>query len=67
MLTAELFIIAKTWKQPKCPSTDEEIKMWYINTHTHTHTHTGILCHCHKKERENAILSKMYATRDITQ
>ena len=27
------FTIAKTWKQPKCPSTDEWIKkMWYIHT-----------------------------------
>ena len=26
-----LFTIAKTWEQPKCPSTDERIeKMWYI-------------------------------------
>ena len=25
-----LFTIAKTWKQPKCPSTDKWIKMWYI-------------------------------------
>ena len=30
MLTAALFIIARTWKQPKCPSRDEEIKMWYV-------------------------------------
>ena len=31
--TAALFTIAKTWKQPKCPSTDEWIKkMWYIYT-----------------------------------
>ena len=31
MFTAGLFTIAKTWKQPKCPSTDEWIKkMWYI-------------------------------------
>ena len=30
MFTAALFAIAKTWKQPKCPSTDEWIKMWYI-------------------------------------
>ena len=30
---AALFIIAKTWKQPKCPSTDEWIeKMWDIYT-----------------------------------
>ena len=28
---AALFTIAKTWRQPKCPSTDEQIKkMWYI-------------------------------------
>ena len=32
MFTAALFTIAKTWKQPKCPSTDEWIKMWYIYT-----------------------------------
>ena len=31
LLTAALFTIAKTWKQPKCPSTDEWIKkMRYI-------------------------------------
>ena len=30
---AALFTIAKTWKQPKCPSTDEWIrKMWHIYT-----------------------------------
>ena len=30
---AALFIIAKTWKQPKCPSRKEWIKkMWYIYT-----------------------------------
>ena len=33
MLIAALFTIAKTWKQPKCPSTDEWIKkMWYLYT-----------------------------------
>ena len=33
MFIAALFTIAKTWKQPKCPSTEEWIKkMWYINT-----------------------------------
>ena len=31
MSIAALFTIAKIWKQPKCPSTDEWIKkMWYI-------------------------------------
>ena len=33
MCTVALFTIAKTWKQAKCPSTDEWIKkMWYICT-----------------------------------
>ena len=33
MFTAALFTIGKTWKQHKCPSTDEWIKkMWYIYT-----------------------------------
>ena len=33
MFIAALSTIAKTWKQPKCPSTDERIKnMWYIYT-----------------------------------
>ena len=39
-----LFTVAKIWKQPKCPSTDEWIKkMWYVHTHTHTHTHSHTL------------------------
>ena len=33
MFIAALCTIAKTWKQPKCPSTDEWIKkIWYIYT-----------------------------------
>ena len=33
MFIAVLFTIARTWKQPKCPATDECIKkMWYIYT-----------------------------------
>ena len=33
VFAAALFPLAKTWKQPKCPSTDEWIKkMWYIYT-----------------------------------
>ena len=32
-LSAALFIIARTWKQPRCPSADEWIrKLWYIYT-----------------------------------
>ena len=33
MFIAALFTVARTWKQPKCPSTDEQIKkMWHIYT-----------------------------------
>ena len=33
MFTATLFMIARTWKKPRCPSTDEWIKkLWYIYT-----------------------------------
>ena len=33
MFIAALFTIARTWKQPKCPSTEEWIKkMWYVYT-----------------------------------
>jgi hypothetical protein len=33
MFIAALFIIAKSWKKPRCPSTEEWIqKMWYIYT-----------------------------------
>ena len=42
MFTAAQFTINKTWKQPKCPPTEEWIKkMWYI--------YNGILF-SHKKE-----------------
>ena len=33
VFTAVLFILAKIWKQPKCPSEDECIKkLWYVYT-----------------------------------
>ena len=45
MFTAALFTIAKTWKQPNCPSTDEQTKkMWCV----YTYKHNGILLG-HKK------------------
>ena len=51
MFIAALFTIAKTWKQPKCPSTEEWIKkMWY--------TYNGILL-SHKKEWTSAICINM--------
>ena len=33
MFITAVFIIARTWKQPRCPSADEWIrKLWYIYT-----------------------------------
>ena len=41
MFIAAFFTIAKIWKQPKCPITDEWKRR--CDTDTHTHTHTRIL------------------------
>ena len=41
MVIAALCTIARTWKKPRWPSTDEWIKK-YTHTHTHTHTHIYI-------------------------
>ena len=32
LFIAALFTIARTWRQPGCPSIDEWRKMWYIYT-----------------------------------
>ena len=56
MFIEALFTIAKTWKQPKCPSTDEWIKkMWYIYTMEY---YSAI------KKWNNAICSNMDEPRD---
>ena len=65
MFIAAQCTIAKTKKQPKCPSTDEWIKEDVLCVHTHTHTHNVILLG-HKKEQNDAICSNMDATRDYT-
>ena len=50
MFTTALFTIARTWKQPRCPSTDEWIKkMWYIYTMEH---YSAI-----KKNKSESVLS----------
>ena len=52
-----VFTIAKTWKQPKCPSKEEWTKkMWQI----YTMEYYSVI----KKEQNNAICSNMEATRD---
>ena len=32
MFIAAMSTVAKLWKEPRCPSTDEWIKKWYIYT-----------------------------------
>ena len=59
MFIATLFTIAKTWKQLKCPLTDEWLRENV--THTHIHIHTGILFN-HKKEGTPAICNNMDGT-----
>jgi len=57
MSIVALFTIARTWKQPKCPSTEKWIKkMWYI--------HTMEYYLAFKKEQNNAIYSNMDEPRN---
>ena len=69
MFIAALFTIVKTWKQPKCPSTDEWIKMWCMCVCA-----CACVCACvcvcgeillgHKREQDSAICSSMDGPRD---
>ena len=45
MVIAALFTIAKVWKQPQCPSTEEWIKKM---SHTHTEEYCSVI-----KKNEN--------------
>ena len=43
MFIVALFTIARTWKQPRCPSTDEWIKkLWYIYTQWNKKEHIWV-------------------------
>ena len=56
MFTAAIHKMAKTWKQPKCPLTEDWIKkMWYIYTMKYG---SAI------KRMNNAIFSNMDGPRD---
>jgi hypothetical protein len=62
MLFVTLFIIAKLWKQPRCPTTDGWIKkMWYLYTmEFYSATKNEILSFAGKwMELENIILSEV--------
>ena len=42
-----MFTVAKIWKQPKWPLTDEQIKKKKKLLHTHMHIYTHIYAHVH--------------------
>ena len=50
MFISALFTVAKTWKQPECPSTEDWIKkMWYIYVYT--------MEYCSAIKKKNEIMS----------
>ena len=61
MFTAALYTIARTWKQPKCPSTEE----WIKNIHIFfvVHIYNGILL-SYKKERRWVICRDLDGPRE---
>ena len=60
MFIAALFIITRTWKQPRCPSADEWIrKLWYIYTMEY---YSGI-----KKNTFESVLMRWMKLEPITQ
>ena len=67
MFIAALFVIARTWKQPKCPSVEEWIrKMWYIYTmeYSSAEKNNDILNFAGKwMELENIVLSEVTQTQ----
>jgi hypothetical protein len=63
MFITALFTIAKLWKQPRCPTTDEWIKkMWYLYTmefYSAMKKNEILLCTSKWIELENIILSEV--------
>ena len=66
MFITALFIIAKTWRQPKCPSKATVIKkMWYVccvctctpitisGRCAYVHMHTHVYTHTHTQKNIN--------------
>ena len=67
MFIAALFIIVRTWKQPRCPSTEELIKkMWYICTmeyYAEIKNNDILKFACKWMELENTILGEVIQTQ----
>jgi len=69
MFIAALFIIARSWKEPRCPSTEEWIqKMWYIYTMEYSANKNKDFVKFIRKwnELENIILSKVTQSQKNT-
>ena len=58
MFIGELFNIARTWKQPRRPLTDEWIKLWYV--------YNGILLG-HKRNTFESVLMRWMNLEPIKQ
>jgi hypothetical protein len=63
MFIAALFIIAKLWKQPRCPTTNKWMKkMWFLNTvefYSATKKNKILSFADKRMELENIILSEV--------
>ena len=66
MFIAALFVIARTWKQPRCPSTEEWIKkMWHVYTleyYSAVQNNDILNFACKWMKLENTILSEVTQT-----
>ena len=60
MFTVVLFIIARTWQQPRCPSTDEWIKKLWL------HIYNGILL-SHKRKAFESVLVRWMNLEPVIQ
>jgi hypothetical protein len=69
MFIAALYTIAKLWKQPRCPTSDEWIKkMWYLYTvEFYSATKKNEILSFSSKwiELENIILSKVNEAKNV--
>ena len=56
LFIAALLTIARTWKQPRCPLTDECIKKWYVYT-------TGYYSAIKRNTFEPVLMSLLYRVK----
>jgi hypothetical protein len=69
MFIAALYVVARSWKEPRCPLTEEWIqKMWYIYTMEYSDVKNYDFMKCAGKwmELENIILSEVTQSQKNT-